>query len=191
MGKIINFKKISETAPEDIITSGPWEFRRAEWKSRHFIQIFRSHWEEVKSHKEKIINPPRSAHILKGSMANTISGIYHYRDNTDRMKEVYYLAGLIDCMINQVNPLLRTDHVGIIYNKINTLKKILNVKWYGPVDQVLLPIDSRFYDQQGYRDKLSGTMTIKELYRLIRDETNDMFDILSSKYIFFIPGEGV
>jgi hypothetical protein len=190
MGKIINFRKVSETAPEDIITLNPWEFRRAEWKSRHFVQLFRSHWEEAKGQKEKIIKPPRSAHILKGGMANTISGIYQYRDNTDKMKEVYYLAGLIDCMINQVNPLLRTDHLGNIYNKINTLKRILDVRWYGPVDQVLLPIDSRFHDQQGYRAKLSGTMTMKELYNLIRNETNDMFEILSSMYIFFIPGEG-
>jgi hypothetical protein len=77
-----------------------------------------------------------------------------------------------------------------MYSKITTLKRILEVNWYGPMDQVLFPIDPRFYDHKEYRERLSGTGTMKDLYRLIRQGTDEMFDILSSKYIFFTPGEG-
>ena len=190
MGKIINFRKKSESARDDVITSDPWEFRRAEWNSEYFILILKSHWEEMESRREKISKPPPSCFVLKDSMANTINGIYAYRDNIEKMREVYYLAGLIDCMINQVNPLLRTDHIGPMYSKVTTLKRVLAVSWYGPLDQVLFPIDSRFYSLHKYRDGLSRAVTMKELYRLIREGTDEMFDILSERYIFFTPGEG-
>ena len=190
MAKIISFRKKTENVPDYLITAYPWEFRRPEWGSKYFIQILKSHWEEIESQIEKSSKPPPSCFVLKDSMANTIMGIYDYRDNMEKMREVYYLAGLIDCMINQVNALLRTDHISAMYNKVTTLKRILEVNWYGSMDQVLFPIDSRLYNHHEYRKRLSGTATMKDLYRIIREGTDEMFDILSSKYVFFTPGEG-
>jgi len=190
MGKVINFGKKPETIPDSLITSNPWEFRRAYWDSRYFIQILKTRWERIEIREEKSMKLP-SHFLLKDSMADTIHGIYKYRNNIEKMKEVYYLAGLIDCMINQTNHLLRTDLVKGMYNKITTLKSILHINWYGHMDQVLLPIDVRFFNRDEYRDGLSEAGTMKKLYRIIREGTDKMFDILSSKYIFFTPGKGV
>jgi len=55
-------------------------------------------------------------------MAYTIRSIFLYRSNEEKMREVYYLAGLVDCMINRVHPLLRTDSISEMYKKIITLK---------------------------------------------------------------------
>ncbi|MDB9823075.1 hypothetical protein OAC89_05170 [Deltaproteobacteria bacterium] len=189
MGKVINLRKKSYTTPDSLITSNPWEFRRAYWTSKHFIQILRHYWDEIKTQEEKSAKLPPHF-VIKDSIADTIHSIYNYRNNTGKMREVYYLAGLIDCMINQTNPLLRTDLIKVMYKKIATLKGILGVNWYGQMDQVLLPIDNLFFNQQEYRDRVSKAITIKGLYRIIREGTHEMFDILSSKYIFFTPGGG-
>ena len=106
------------------------------------------------------------------------------------MREVYYLAGLIDCMINQVNPLLRTDLIRSMYKRINTLKKGLNINWYGHLDQVLFPIDVQFLNTVEYRDTLSSAKTMKALYRFIREGIDEMFDILALEYVFYSPGRG-
>ena len=197
MSKIIHFKEKVETAPDNLITSKPWEFRRPIWESKHFIQmprsrsvIFERHLKEIHQKGDKRIGNMPEHFVLKGGVAHTIKCLYSYRNNEERMKEVYYLAGLIDCMINRVNPLLRTDLVRDMYNKITTLKMILDINWYGQMDQVLFPIDAGFYNNLKYIEVLQEAGTMRELYLLIREGTQEMFDILSAEYIFYTPGRG-
>jgi hypothetical protein len=123
-------------------------------------------------------------------MACTIHSLYTYRHNEEKMRDVYYLAGLIDCMINQVNPLFRTGRIKALYNKIVTLKKLLGANWYGPIDQVLFPIDDRYFNQLAYRESVSRAESMNQCYRTVRDGTEEMFHILSREYIFYTPGRG-
>jgi len=197
MAKIIPLKERLETVPDNLITLKPWEFRRADWETKHFIQMLRSQSAGLEKHRNEVYKrgDKRIWHLpghfaLKGGMGYTIHSLYSYRNNEEKMREVYYLAGLIDCMINQVNPLLRTDLIRGIYKKIVTLKKILGANWYGPMDQVLFPIDSRFYNHLEYQETISSAKTMKEFYGLIRKGTEEMFDILSLEYIFYTPGRG-
>ena len=197
MATIIKLQEKPETPPDNLITSKPWEFRRADWASSYFIQMLRSQSAKLEKHRKEIYQkggkgiwhlPSHFAH--NGGMAYTIHGMYNYRNNEEKMREVYYLAGLIDCMINQVNPLLRTDLIRDMYKKVLVLKKILNVNWYGHLDHVLLPIDSHCYNPLEYRETISRAKTMKELYHFIRRGTNEMFDVLSQDYIFYTPARG-
>lgn len=190
MAEIIQLHKRSTEKEDDLITPRPFEFRRAPWKSSHFIQVARTDWN---GHNNIASEPPGvPAHfVLKGSLADTILGIYSHRNDADKMKEVYYVAGLIDCLVNQVNPLLRTFVINDIYKKISLLKGALNLNWYGHIDSVLLPMAPRMYDREKYRERIWCGRTLKDLYVLIRHGTGEMFEILSQEYIFFTPGEGV
>ena len=107
------------------------------------------------------------------------------------MREIYYLAGLVDCMINQVNPILRTDLLRDLYKKVFQMKEKLGVQWHGPLDQVLLPLDFHFHNESEYRAALNNARTLKELYSTIKEGTEEMFDILSFEYVFYCPGSGV
>ena len=189
MAKIIEFKKRTVTGPDNLISSSAWEFRRADWESKYFVQILRFHWNRFKSERKRCLDI-LPHFVLKDSMAYTIHGIYNYRNNIDNMREVYYLAGLIDCMINQINPLLRTGLIRDIYNKVKTLQGILNVNWHGHMDQVLFPIDTGLFNYPEYRKRLSGAVSMKEFYRLVREGTDLMFGILSLEYVFYTPGRG-
>ena len=190
MGKIIQLKDKPDTPSDNIITSRPWEFRRADWESRYFIQMLRSESAKLEKHGTEIHHLPPHF-VLKAGMAYTIHGIYSNRNSEEKMREVYYLAGLIDCMINQVNPLLRTDLIRDMYKKVVTFKKMLNMNWYGHIDQVLFPIDIQFYNQSEYRERLSRARTMKELYLLIREGTDTMCAILSCEYSFYTPGRRI
>jgi hypothetical protein len=197
MGNLINLKEKSETPPDNLITSGPWEFRRANWESKHFIQMLRSHSARLEMHRKEIYEKGDGrvrdlpAHFaLSGGMAYTIQGIYAHRNCEEKMREVYYLAGLIDCMINQVSPLLRTDLIRDVYKNIITLRKALNINWYGHLNHVLFPIDAHLYNTLEYKEALSMAKTMKQLYGFIREGVDDMFDILSVEYAFYSPGQG-
>ena len=189
MAEIINLHDKSTRTADDLITAEPWEFRRAPWKSSYFIQIGRADWHGRNSLAS---GPPGFPphYILKDSLADTILGLYAFRNDAEKMKKGYYLAGLIDCLINQVNPLLRTFLINDIYKKISLFKSDLNLNWYGHIDRVLLPIDPQLYNQEKYRKGVSSSRSMKELYNSIRQGTEEMFEILSLDYIFFTPGEG-
>jgi hypothetical protein len=113
--------------------------------------------------------------------------MFIYRDLEHKMREVYLLAGLIDCMINQVSPILRTALLRDMYKKIFLMKKGLGITWHGPLDQVLLPIDPLFFNAEQYQAALRAASSMKELYEEIRKGTEEMFDILSVKYVFYLP----
>ena len=196
MGKVIHFRD-KGVPPDNLITLKPFEFRAADWESGHFIQMLKSQSSVLEKHRKEISEkgeagvhdlPPH--YVLGGSMAYTIRSLFLYRANEEKMREVYYLAGLMDCMINRVHPLLRTDNIAEMYKKIVTLKTLLSANWYGSLDQVLFPLDIQFYDDAEYRHRLSHAANMKELYHVIREQTDDLFDILSLEYVFYTPGRG-
>ena len=189
MGKIIQFNKHPGKVQNGLINLSPWEFRKPEWPSKFFTQMLKKDFREFSEKGESTSKSPWG-HILKDSLSNTIHAVFSYKDNHENMKEVYYLTGLIDCIINQTNPLLRTDSIGEMYKKIKTFKEILGVNWYGKMENVLLPIDENLFNLGEYRAGLSGAGTMKELYSFIRRGTEEMFSILASEYVFFLPGEG-
>ncbi|MBW1997910.1 MAG: hypothetical protein JRJ29_08085 [Deltaproteobacteria bacterium] len=130
--------------------------------------------------------PPH--YILKGGVGHTVRNLYLHRHHEPTMRDIYYLAGLIDCMINQVNPVLRTPSIQELYSKVTTLQTLLSVKWQGPLDHVLCPIDRHLFNDLRYRQAISRAKTMKDLYREIREGTGRMFDILSHEYVFYTPG---
>jgi hypothetical protein len=198
MGKVINFKESKGSTPDNLISSRPWEFRRADWQSGHFIQMLRSQSGVLEKHRKEVYEngdgrvyhlPPHF--VLSGSMAFTIQGLFRYRENEEKMRQVYYLAGLIDCMIHQVTPVLRTEAIKEMYRKITTLKALLGMNWYGSMDQVLFPLDAQFHEETEYRGSLARASTMKELYSLIKGGAEEMFEILSHEYTFYAPGRGI
>lgn len=197
MAKVIQFKERFGLAPDNVIATSPWEFRWSRWESRYFIQILKSRSRQLEGQYREanergygghVPLPPHS--VLNGGKANTVRFVFGCRENEQRMREVYYLAGLIDCMINQINPLLRTDLIKHLYSKVMTMKGLLGTNWYGSMDQVLLPLDERLYDHSQYRKALEEAESMKALYRSIREGTDRMFDILSREYVFYTPGKG-
>jgi hypothetical protein len=197
MAKIINLMERLGKESSNLITSKPWEFRHASWRNPHFIQMLKIQSIQLERQRKAIgqgddlQSTDLVGHvILKKGLAHTIQGLYLSRHNEETMRKIYYLAGLIDCMINQVNALLRTDYIFDIYQKVTTLKKILNVHWYGEMDHVLFPLDQSYFDFRQYREGLKNTKTMKDLYSQIQKGTNTMFDILSSEYTFYTPGRG-
>lgn len=198
MGKVIALKQKRQKTSERLISLTPWEFRKASWEGDHFIQMSKprsAEWESRHpegSQRGGVGIQQLPAHFsLNGGMVYTIRAMYAHRDSEDEMREVYYLTGLMDCMINQISPILRTDLLRAIYKDVLRLKKALNVHWYGPLDEVLLPIESQFYDPSKYCATLKCARTLKALHQAIRHGTDEMFDILSLNYVFYCPSLGV
>ena len=192
MGKIIDLKSRRKGSRENLPTlptPGPWRFQKALWRTSHFVQM-RLNLAESLEHKPEGLATVPPHFSLEGGMSFTIRSIYANRKDEKKMRDIYYLIGLTDCMINQVHPILRTDLLWAMYKKVFSMKEALKIHWHGNLDQVLLPIDFEFYDDISYRASLSKAETMKELYRAIREGTDEMFDILSLEYVFFSPWMG-
>ncbi len=197
MAKIIPLEPKPEEPPNNVIILKPLEFRKADWETTRFVQMLRSNSAMLERHRNEISKKGNSGiwqlppnYSLTGGMAHTIRAMYAYRENEEKMREVYYLMGLADCMINQVNPILRTDLLRDMYKKVFEMREKLKIHWYGPLAQILLPIDLQFYNEFEYKASLTGASTLKKLYQTIRSGTDEMFDILSLEYVFYCPSAG-
>jgi hypothetical protein len=197
VARIIDLEERRRRPPDNLITRRPLEFRWAGWDSTEFVLMRRSESERLEERRGRNLRdgltgvpnlPPHF--VLKGSMGCTARGLYLHKENEKSMRDVYYLAGLVDCMINQVSPLLRTDAIRDLYRKVSLLKQALNVNWYGPIDQVLFPIDGHLYNDADYRRALAGARNLERLSRAVRDGVEDMFAVLSAEYVFYTPGMG-
>jgi hypothetical protein len=191
MAKIIQFHPRKRNG---VITMKPFEFRRADWESTYFLQMLKSQSEKLEQHRREVQEqggtgvwqlPPH--YVLSGGMECTITGLYRHRQNEEKMRDAYYLAGLVECMVNQVNPVLRTGLIHELYQKVMTLRSILGVNWYGPIDHVLFPIDIQFFNEIEYRQVVAEARELSLLYQVIREGTDEMFDILSLEYCFYAP----
>ncbi len=195
MAEIISFTA-SKKPPENLIVERPLEFRRSDWGSGQFIQMLKSQSEKLEEERKnqyarggKGIAQLPAHYSLSGGLAHTIRALFAYREDEKRMRQVYYLTGIMDCLINQVNPILRTALIRDMYRKFYELKDKLGVNWFGPLTQVLLPIDSVLFNELEYRKNLATAGTLKDLYAAIEKGTQDMFDVLSQEYVFYCPGQ--
>ena len=195
MGELIHFPERNQRPTEVLVCVKPWEFRKGLWQTAYFTQMTRSQSEKMEKERgdhgqvEAISQIPPHF-VLKGGIAFTIRALYSYRYQEEKMRDVYYLFGLMDCMMFRINPLLRTDLLRSLYKKVFSLKRTLDVRWYGHLDQVLLPIHSEFYNESEYRSAVAQARTMKGLYEVIRGGTDEMFDILGLEYVFYCPGIG-
>ncbi len=189
MGDLIRFTGRTKDSTGTILSSGPWDFRKPPWRTLYFTQVLRTLVEKMPRNAKTFSEMPPHF-VLKGGLAYTILSLYANRKNEKEMREIYYLLGLMDCMINQINPILRTDLLRSMYKKVFAMKEKLNLHWHGTLDRVLLPIDPQLFNDLEYRSLLNRAATMKELYQTIQQGTETMFDTLALNYVFFCPGGG-
>ncbi|SPD74018.1 conserved hypothetical protein [uncultured Desulfobacterium sp.] len=197
MAKILHLETKITGPTNNIITARPIEFRRSFWDTTHFIQMGRASSKGLERHRKEAHNKGGAAfgqipphHLLTGGMDSTIRALFIHREDEQKMREIYYFVGLVDCMINQVNPLLRTDIIRDMYRKVFKMREDLKIHWHGNISQILLPIDSVLFDENEYKAMVSKAGTMKELYKTIKDGTDEMFDIISLEYVFYCPSAG-
>lgn len=180
----------------NVITSHPLEFRRRGRSSMCFLQVPRRRAEDFEAlFGDGLCGSDPAGKVgwgreLTCGRDHTILGLFINRQNEEIMRRVYYLAGLVDCMINQVSPLLRTDLLRSLYKEAFALKNTLGIEWCGRLEKVLLPIEERYYSEVEYRETLQRAGTMKKLYGAIENGTSEMFNILGEKYVFYCPGAG-
>jgi len=199
MGDLIDMNDRRQGPSDGLICLKPFEFRRSDWESAHFVQMLKPVSEKFQKDRELGRREGRRGAVsqlpphysLTGGLSRTAGCLFAFREDENLMRELYYLVGLMDCMINQIHPVLRTDLLRDMYKKVFQLRRKLQIHWTGPLDQVLLPLDTQFYSEQQYRSALSRARSLKELYDAIREGTSEMFDILSLEYVFYCPSKGV
>ncbi len=187
MGKVIYLDEKKEG--ENLIAKEPFEFRRARWQSINFLQVRKDvsarYEREYRDKGDKAFVPPHF--VLDKGMDITIAALFRHRNLLDTMKEIYLLATMMDLLINKVSPLLRTDLIRSIYHKVFEQKEKLGVYWTGPVHNVLLPLEPSFWDENEYRQAISKARTLKELYTVLTQASEEMFLILAKEYTFYCP----
>ncbi len=177
----------------NLIAMSPLEFRRGEWLSGSAILCTREESAKLEAQRRKATpdRPPITIvpdHItLDGGYHYTCLWLFRFREDEKRMRRLYRLAGLMECITKAPSPVLRTDLVRRFFKIINEERQQLNVSWKGNVRNFLLPLHTVYYDQRVFIDTIGDAPSLKELLDGIEKETNSQFEVLADSYVFYVP----
>lgn len=193
MGKIIQFKS-EVSPPSNIIIEKPLQLRWADWEGGNPILVVNAEAKKFEIHRKEVLSK-QHAHIayvpnhitLKDGVEFTLRALLRYRESPEKMREVYYLAGLMECLMKVEQPVLRTVLVRTYYQTVLELKERLGVNWHGKSRYFLFPLFPMHYDLNAFFQQVCKAETLKELYASIREGVEEQFLILGSEYVFYIP----
>ncbi|MBI4775354.1 MAG: hypothetical protein HY788_14490 [Deltaproteobacteria bacterium] len=193
MADIIQFRPESE-ADDNLITRKPLEMRWGDWQGGSPMQLLKEESRRFEQYREESRKkghpyPPKTPNhfSLHHGTDATLWALYRWRRDADHMRDVYYLAGLMECMILVPHSILRTVMVRAFYKTLEKLKEELRVKWHGQVHHFLLPMATYHRSENDFSRHLQGAETLQELFQAIREETDEQFLILGSEYAFYLP----
>lgn len=178
----------------NLIASAPPQFRRGQWLSGSAILCTREESAKLEAQRRKATTdrPPVTLvpnHVrLDGGYHFTFLWLFKFREDEERMRRLYWLAGLMECVTKAPSPVLRTDLVRRFFKIINEEREKLSVSWKGNVRDFLLPLHSEHYDPGVFIETIRNAPSLKDLLSGIEEETNSQFDILAEKYVFYVPG---
>lgn len=180
---------------ENLIASKPLEWRRGDWLTGHALMCTRSESERFEEHRLQACRVKGHQHIgfvpnhfmLDEGYFYTVAGLFRHRADESMMRRVYYLAGLMEGVTNSPSSILRTDLLRRVYQTILEEREQLGVVWRGHVRHFLLPLHVNLYNPNLFRHHIVSAQSLKELYEIIRRETDVQFDILAHHYVFYLP----
>lgn len=193
MARIIPFESGCKV-DDNLITARPLEFRRGDWRRGQIIQCLRQEADKYQAHRREALSAGHR-HLrfvpqhfsLAGGHEHTAMGLYRWREKERQAREVYRLAGLMECVVNSSCPLLRTDLLRSLYRAIADLREQLKVTWLGGSSQFLLPLHPYLYERERFFDRICKAHTLKDLYLIVDEETRVQFDLLAAQYVFYLP----
>jgi hypothetical protein len=180
-------------AAHNLIAVSPLEFRKAEWLPGNAILCTREESEKLEAQRRKTTpdRPPITLvpnHLrLDGGYHYTALWLFRFREDEKRMRRLYWLAGLMECVTGVPSPVLRTDLVRKFFKIINEEREKLGVSWKGNVRNFLLPLHAEHYDPGAFMNTVSAASSLKDLLDGIERETNSQFDILADSYVLYVP----
>lgn len=193
MGEIIQLHDPHRIPPDNLLCLAPWEFRRADWGVAYIVQMSKAAAAQLERQRAEAYRrgfqgtAEIPAHLaLTDGPRDTVLALLAHRADEDSMREIYYLAGLTDTMINQVSGILRSDLIRAVYKTVLELKTRYRVFWHPPLQDVLLPFDPQHFNLAAYRASLREVESLKAFYRAVHTATDTMFEVLAHHYVFYL-----
>ncbi len=177
----------------NLIAVSPFEFRKNEWISGNAVLCTREQSARLEDQRRKSTPDRRPITIvpnhvvLDGGYHYTCLWLFRFREDEKRMRRLYFLAGLMECVTKAPSPVLRTDLVRRFFKIINEQRTQLNVSWKGNARNFLLPLHAGHYGPGVFIDAVGSAASLKELLAVIEKETDSQFDILAGNYVFYVP----
>jgi hypothetical protein len=188
MADIIDFSSRLKSE-KNLIAAAPLEFRIGGWLTVSAILCTREESAKLEAQRRKAasVSIVPSHFRLDGGYHWTSLWLLRFRKDEQKMRRLYRLAGLMECVTKAPSPVLRTDLVRRFFKIINEEQEKLNVSWKGNAVEFLLPLLPEHYDMSVFREVVRNASSLKALLVGIEEEANCQFDVLAGCYVFYVP----
>jgi len=181
---------------DNTLSLEPFCFRRAGWLLSAPAQVARPQAEVYQERRRQALKAGQPADFtpsyltLKGSLAQTLGALFRFRDDESQMRQVYFLAGLMEAATGLSHDLLRSDLIRRVFAEIEENSTRLQVRWQSWDQGFLLPICTQgenLSTAARLQQNLGRARTLKEFLVRLKEETDAQFDLAGRRFIYYLP----
>lgn len=200
MNRVIDFQGSQgggqgEEPPDDhIICQKPLRLRWGDWQTPHVIQVHVGSAAVYEDQRAEDLAAGRPlghqmpAHFtLDGGMNETALALLRHRASEESLRQVSYLAGLMECLTNIPCAILRTDLIRRVYQEAQQLIREYNLNWRGRVGHFLLPVMEDAQDPKRLEKAVRDIDSLKDFFSTVRLITDQRHDALAKDFVFYFP----
>ena len=182
-------------ADDNTLSRKPFCFRRAGWLLSAPAQVARPEAEVYQERRRQALEAGQPADFipsyltLRGSLAQTLGALFRFRDDEPRMRQAYFLAGLMEMATSLSHDVLRSDLIRRVFAEIEENSARLKVRWQSWDQGFLLPLYLSGENLPAARLQwsLGRAGTLKELLASLRGETDAQFDLAGRRFVYYLP----
>lgn len=183
---------------EHIICQKPLRLRWGDWHTPHVIQVHVGSAALYEHQREQDLAAGRrlgyqmpSHFTLDGGMHETALALMRHRHSEESLRQVGFLAGLMECLINVPCAILRTDLIRRVYQEVQELSRQLGLAWRGRVGHFMLPVMEDAQDPKHLEIAVRDIDNLKGFFTTVRAITDRRYTALAKDFVIYYPRRNI
>ncbi len=177
-----------------IISQGPYRLRWGDWRTVNIIQVHVHPAAIYEDQRQEALAQGRDPggqmpphFVLDGGMHETAQAILRHREDEEALRQVNYLAALMEALVNTPCAILRTDLIRRVYQEVETLSNRLGLRWRGRAGHFLLPLNEDALNPQMLEQRVAPLDNLQEFFRTLKEIAGQRHQALAKSYVIYYP----
>lgn len=179
---------------QHVISDSPYRLRWGDWRTAHIIQVHVHPAAIYEDQRQEALAQGRDPggqmpphFVLDGGMHETAQAFLRHRQNEEALREVTYLAALMEALVNTPCAILRTDLIRRVYQEVEGLSQRLGLRWRGRAGHFLLPLNEDAGNPQALEQRVAPLDNLQEFFRTLKEIAGQRHQALAKGYVIYYP----
>lgn len=194
MGSTLEFPTPPGGGDDHVISQSPYRLRWADWRIANIILVHVQSAAVYEDQRQEDLAQGREPggqvpphFVLDGGMQQTAMAILRHHRDPQALRDISYLAALMEALVNTPCAILRTDLIRRVYQEVDALSSRLSLRWQGQAEQFLLPLNEDAQHPGLFAQRVPPLDNLQEFFQVLGEIADQRHQALGKSYVFYYP----